>query len=75
SLLGPPGASVADLLARSGLASSKTRARSILAQGGASVNNVRVSDPDALVSISDLLCDRYVVLRRGRRDYHLVRFG
>ncbi len=75
SLLEPPGASVADLLARSGLASSKTRARSILAQGGASVNNVRVSDPDALVSISDLLCDRYVVLRRGRRDYHLVRFG
>jgi tyrosyl-tRNA synthetase len=68
------GLTVVDALARSGLVGSKSQARTALQQGGAYVNNRRVSDIDARLGRGDLLFDRYVVLRRGRRDYHLVRF-
>jgi tyrosyl-tRNA synthetase len=57
-----------------GLVSSKTAARAALAQGGVYVNNRRRVDPEACLSRDDLVVDRYVVLRRGRRDYHLLRF-
>ena len=62
------------MLVTTGLASSKTSARAALVQGGVYVNNRRRSEPEARLSRDDLLVDRYVVLRRGRRDYHLLRF-
>ncbi|MGH9109231.1 MAG: tyrosine--tRNA ligase [Acidimicrobiales bacterium] len=68
------GLPVLDALVRSGLAASRGEARRVMAQGGAYVNNHRVDDGAAL-AIDDLLHDRYVVLRRGRRDQHLLRFG
>ncbi len=64
-----------DALVASGLASSKGDARRTIAQGGAYVNDRRVPDEDRLLGPGDLLHDRYVVLRRGRRDYHLLRVG
>jgi hypothetical protein len=33
-----------------------------------------VADVEATIRRDDLLEGRYVVLRKGRRDYHLVRF-
>ena len=69
-----PGLPLVDVLVSSGLASSKTVARSAVAQGGVYVNNRRRNDPEAHLSRDDLLADRYVVLRRGRRNYHLLRF-
>ncbi|MGO9582818.1 MAG: tyrosine--tRNA ligase [Acidimicrobiales bacterium] len=68
------GLPLADALVASGLASSKTVARSAVAQGGVYVNNRRREDPEARLSREDLLVDRYVVLRRGRRNYHLLSF-
>ena len=68
------GSALVEVLVSSGLASSKTAARAALAQGGVYVNNRRRPEPEARLSRDDLLVDRYVVLRRGRRDYHLLRF-
>lgn len=68
------GVGLVDLFVRSGLASSKSQARTTIGQGGAYVNNRRVSEADAAIGPPDLLFGRYVVLRRGKRDYHLVRF-
>ncbi|HXW34321.1 MAG TPA: tyrosine--tRNA ligase [Acidimicrobiales bacterium] len=68
------GLSLVDALVRTGLARSKSQARTTIGQGGAYVNNRRVGDPDARLGSDDLIYDRYVVLRRGRRDYHLLRF-
>ncbi len=65
---------VVDALVRTGLAPSRGAARRTQAQGGAYVNNRRVDDPERALSAGDLLHDRYVVLRRGRRDQHLLRF-
>ncbi|MGH9091023.1 MAG: tyrosine--tRNA ligase [Acidimicrobiales bacterium] len=69
------GLSLVEALVASGLASSRSEARRTVAQGGAYVNNRRVADEDRVLGPGDLLHDRYVVLRRGRRDYHLLRVG
>lgn len=68
------GLPVVDALVRSGLAGSKRQARTNVEQGGAYVNNRRVTDVDATIGVQDLLFGRYVVLRRGKVNYHLVRF-
>ncbi|HXQ43672.1 MAG TPA: tyrosine--tRNA ligase [Acidimicrobiales bacterium] len=68
------GMSLVDALVLAGLAPSKGRARTTITQGGAYVNNRRVREPDARLGSEDLLFGRHLVLRRGQRDYHLLRF-
>ena len=65
----PPGnlPTVVDLLAETGLESSKSAARRAIAAGGAYLNNHKVASEDARPEPSDLLYGRYLVLRRGRR--------
>jgi tyrosyl-tRNA synthetase len=58
---------VAALLKESGLAASMNEARRTITEGGAYLNNERVTDLDAAVGPADLLHGRYLVLRRGRR--------
>ncbi|MEV1333391.1 tyrosine--tRNA ligase [Micromonospora costi] len=60
---------VAGLLRDSGLVPSLKEARRVIAEGGAYVNNVRVTEADATVSSDDLLHGRYLVLRRGKRSF------
>lgn len=60
---------VAGLLKESGLVPSMKEARRVIAEGGAYVNNTRVSEVDAAVSADDLLHGRYLVLRRGKRSF------
>ncbi len=63
---------VVDLLTQTGLATSKSAARRAIAEGGAYVNNVKVSEQDATVDGHDLIHDRWLVLRRGRRSLAAV---
>ncbi len=65
------GVDVADLLVRCELATSLGEARRFVEQGGVYVNNVRV-DAGSKVDATRLLHGRYVILRRGRRQMHLV---
>jgi tyrosyl-tRNA synthetase len=65
---------IVDVLVLTGLSRSKSAARTAITQGGVYVNNRRRVEADECLERSDLLLDRYVVLRRGRRAYHLVRF-
>ena len=67
------GITVADALARSGLVASKGAGRRTIAEGGAYVANVRVTDETAVLGGSDLLHDRWVLLRRGRRHIGGIR--
>jgi tyrosyl-tRNA synthetase len=63
---------VVDLLVETGLSASRGAARRVLTQGGAYVNNRRVSGEDAALGVEDLLHDRYAILRQGKRDQHLL---
>jgi tyrosyl-tRNA synthetase len=58
---------VADLMAAAGIAESKSAARRAIAEGGAYLNNVRVTAQDAVPSVDDLLYGRFLVIRRGKR--------
>ncbi|MFG3422899.1 tyrosine--tRNA ligase [Micromonospora sp. NPDC049460] len=60
---------VAGLLRDSGLVPSLKEARRVIAEGGAYVNNNRVTETDATVSPEALLHGRYLVLRRGKRSF------
>jgi tyrosyl-tRNA synthetase len=66
------GLTLVDALVRTGLEKSKARARSTIEGGGAYVNNVRQTDATRALGTDDLLHDRYVVLRKGRRDVHIL---
>jgi tyrosyl-tRNA synthetase len=59
---------VADLMDAAGIVPSKSAARRVIAEGGAYLNNVKVTAQDAAPSASDLLGGRYLVLRRGKRN-------
>ncbi|MBO3087394.1 tyrosine--tRNA ligase [Cellulomonas dongxiuzhuiae] len=69
---GRAGDLVVDLLAATGVVASKAAARRAVAEGGASVNNVRVAGDDAVLSVDDLLHGRWAVLRRGKRTLAVV---
>ncbi|MFC4018038.1 tyrosine--tRNA ligase [Micromonospora sp. GCM10011542] len=60
---------IAGLLKESGLVPSMKEARRVIAEGGAYVNNTRITEVDATVADADLLHGRYLVLRRGKRSF------
>lgn len=63
---GPDG--IVDLLVATGLSTSKGAARRTIAEGGVSVNNVRVDSEDWVAEPPDFLHGRWLVLRRGKRN-------
>ncbi len=58
---------IADLMAQTGIVASKSAARRAIAEGGAYLNNVKVTAADAVPGAGDLLHGRFLVLRRGKR--------
>jgi tyrosyl-tRNA synthetase len=60
--------SVLDLLVASGLSESRGAARRVVSEGGAYVNNERVSDPASVPDRDQLLAGRWLLLRRGKRS-------
>ncbi len=69
------GSTFIDLLVSTGLASSRRVARELLSSGAVVANGRRVTDPAAAVLPDMPLHGRYLVLRKGKRTYHLVIVG
>jgi tyrosyl-tRNA synthetase len=63
---GPDG--IVDLLVATGLSASKGAARRTVAEGGVSVNNVRVDSDEWVAEPANFLHGRWLVLRRGKRN-------
>lgn len=59
---------IVDLLVATGLSASKGAARRTIAEGGVSVNNLRVDSADWVADPSSFLHGRWLVLRRGKRN-------
>ena len=70
--LGGEGKPLAELLADAGIASSKGDARRSIEGGGVYVNNVRVEDVARSLTMRDAIEGRFVLLRIGKRRYHLL---
>ena len=64
---------VVDLMDATGIVKSKSDARRVITEGGAYLNNEKVTAEDAAPADADLLRGEYLVLRRGRRTVGVVR--
>jgi tyrosyl-tRNA synthetase len=60
------------LLVASGLVPSNSGARRTVAEGGAYVNNEKITDPDAVIDATKLLHGKYLLMRRGKRTLAMV---
>jgi tyrosyl-tRNA synthetase len=63
---------VTDLMALTGIVNSKSAARRAITEGGAYLNNTKVTAEDAVPDRADLLHGRYLILRRGKRTVGAV---
>ena len=54
---------------------SKGKARAMIAQGGCYVNNDKADNADMMLKTNDLLHGSMLVLRCGKKNYHLVTKG
>ena len=57
-----------DLMAMTGIVDSKSAARRAIREGGAYLNNVKITDEAFVPSVADLVGTRFLVLRRGKRE-------
>lgn len=67
------GIPLVELMVESGLSPSKSDARKLIGQGGVYINNKRVTGQDSVITSGYLLASRIMLLRRGKRDYVVVR--
>ena len=74
SILGQPEGALIDILIAAKLSPSKGQARKDIEAGGINVNNVRATDIKLVVSNEQLLFGKFVLLRKGKRNYALVKF-
>lgn len=63
---------VVDLLVEAGVATSKGDARRSIEGGGIYANNRRIGEPEACLTSDDAVDGRYLILRKGKKRYHLV---
>lgn len=66
------GTPLVDLLVAGDLASSKGDARRSIQGGGIYLNNERVTDLDRMVTLADTIEGQFMILRKGRKKYHLL---
>ena len=66
-------ASLVDLVIATGFATSKSEARRLIEQGGISVNGAAAADAAAPASSFSPLADGSLLVRKGRRDYRMLR--
>ncbi|MBX6351737.1 MAG: tyrosine--tRNA ligase [Thermoflavifilum sp.] len=64
-----------DLLVEVGACSSRRQAREDVQNGAVWVNGERVTDAQRVFATGDRLHGRYLVIRRGKRNYFVVRFA
>ena len=65
---------VIDLLVETKLAQSKREARTFIQSGAIVMNEIKVDSLEALVTKDIALYDRYIIIRRGKKKYAMIRF-
>lgn len=65
---------VTDMLVRAALATSKSEGRSLVEQGGVSINGVKVESPNQTLAASDF-AHGFALIRRGKKQYACISIG
>jgi tyrosyl-tRNA synthetase len=66
------GKTLVEILVLSGLSPSKGQARKDVEGGGVYINNMREENPQRLISAKELLFGKYLLLRKGKRNYAVL---
>ena len=66
------GLALTEAFVHAGLTTSKGQARKDIEGGGAYVNNAREADATRSLAADDLLFGRYILLRKGKRNYAVI---
>jgi tyrosyl-tRNA synthetase len=69
------GIGLVDLLIRTGLGESKGASRKLIEGGGVYLHNERQSYPQKTVTLSDFKWPDAMLLRTGKKNYHLLKVG
>jgi tyrosyl-tRNA synthetase len=67
------GLAMTELLAATGVASSKGEARRLVSGGGVYLNNARIGEGQSMVGMDAAIDGKFLLLRKGARAYHLIR--
>lgn len=65
---------IIDLLVEAGICSSKREAREFVQNNSISINGDKINDLEYNVTKDIALGDEYIVIRRGKKQYYLVRY-
>ena len=65
------GTNIVDVLVNGGVCSSKREAREFINNGSITMNGEKVTDLELNVSKDNVLADKYLVIRRGKKKYYI----
>jgi len=66
--------SLVDLLIQAGAVTSKRQAREAIESGAIYINDIRYTDIETSVLKLERLDGKYLVIRRGKKNYYLIKF-
>jgi tyrosyl-tRNA synthetase len=66
---------IVDLLVEAGISPSKRQAREDVTNGAVSLNGEKVTDTNYIVGENDRIEGQFTIVRRGKKKYHLVKYG
>ena len=64
---------IVDLLVNSNVCSSKREAREFVSGGGVLVNGTQNKDLEAVISKENAIGNIYTIIRRGKKNYYLIK--
>jgi tyrosyl-tRNA synthetase len=67
------GLNIVDLLSvETTIFTSKTEARRMLGEGGLSINKTKVSDAESIITSTNLLKNKFLIVQKGKKNYYLI---
>lgn len=66
------GINIITFLGETKIFESKSKAREMTQSGGVSINKVKLADIAYTIESKDLLNDKYILVQKGKKNYHLV---
>ncbi len=68
------GSNLLDLLVeKTAIFSSKGELRRLIEGGGVNLNKEKVTSPDQTITADDLISDKYLLVQKGKKNFHLIR--
>jgi tyrosyl-tRNA synthetase len=66
------GVDVTSMFTNAGIFDSKGNARKMIADGGVSINKVKINDPKLIPTNADLLHGKFLLIQKGKKNFYLI---